>query len=101
MADAQGSADNHWMRESISRKHCSEGPCGATGTLGLQLRGSCSGLSGEGRVGHSPRFVRERWALVYWENVPLSTITEQPAHWGLQSLQREPIKEESEELVKT
>lgn len=90
------------MRESISRKHCSRGPW-ATGTLGLQLKKAAAVVSQvKERVGHSPRFVRERWSTGLLGNVPLNTIL--PAlttEDTTRAAKKNPSKEESEELVKT
>lgn len=81
MADAQRLWDKS-LDERINQQGFAPGefPAEPPAALGLQLRGSCSGLSGEGRVGHSPRFVREKVGFGLLEASPSTPSPRHPAH---------------------
>ena len=97
----KGSVDNRWMRESISRQHCSEGALRSHQATGAAVQRQLQWSLRFRKGGTLPRVCQGKVGFGLLGNVPLNTITEHPAHWDCRAAKENPSKEESEELVKT
>lgn len=80
----KGSVDNHWMRESISRQHCSEGALRSHQATGAAVQRQLQWYLRLRKGGTLPKVFQGKVGFGLLGNVPLNTITEHPAHWGRQ-----------------
>lgn len=90
MADATGSADNHWMGENQSAGNTAQrGPAEPPARWGTaaqrQLQWSLQVKEGW----DTPQGLSGKGGLWFTGKRPLNTITEHPAHWGLQGYPKE------------